>query len=70
VIAVEEHSVIGGLGSIVAELVAERGGPRLRRIGIEDRFGESAPNDALLEAFGLSVDRVAERVRAFADLTP
>jgi transketolase len=70
VIAVEEHSVIGGLGAIVADLIAERGGPRLRRIGIEDRFGESAPNDVLLDAFGLSVERVAARVRAFAELTP
>lgn len=66
VVTVEEHSIIGGLGSIVAELVAERGGPRLRRIAIEDRFGESAPNDVLLDHFGLSVARVAERIERIA----
>lgn len=64
VISVEEHTIVGGLGSAVAEVIAEHGGPPLRRIGIEDRFGESGPNDALLEHFGLSVARVADRVRA------
>jgi transketolase len=66
VVTVEEHTLIGGLGSAVAEVIAEAGGPRLRRIGIEDRFGESAPNDPLLELFGLSAARVADRVRQLA----
>ncbi len=69
VVTVEEHSVIGGLGSAIAEVIAEAGGPSLRRIGIEDRFGESAPNDQLLEAFGLSVARVAARVRQLAAIS-
>ena len=64
VVTVEEHTIVGGLGSAVAEVIAEHGGPPLRRIGIEDRFGESGPNDALLELFGLSVERVTGRVRA------
>jgi transketolase len=63
VISVEEHSVVGGLGSALAEVIAEHGGGRLHRIGIDDRFGESGPNDALLELFGLSPERVADRVR-------
>jgi transketolase len=66
VITVEEHNVIGGLGSAVAEVLAESRGPRLVRIGIDDRYGESAPNEALLDHFGLSIARVAERVRAAA----
>lgn len=66
VVTVEEHTIVGGLGSIIAEVIAEDGGPRLRRIGIEDRFGESAPNAALLERFGLSAERVAARVRDLA----
>ena len=72
VVTVEEHTVIGGLGGAVAELLAEQGGgPPLRRIGLPDVFGESGPNDALLEHYGLSASRVAERVRAWADeLTP
>jgi transketolase len=67
VVTVEEHTVIGGLGGAVAELLAEQGGgPPLRRIGLPDVFGESGPNDALLEHFGLSPTRVADRVHAWA----
>ncbi len=67
IITVEEHTIIGGLGSAVAEVIAEAGGPPLRRIGIADRFGESAPNEILLDHFGLSAQRVADRVRSLAD---
>lgn len=67
VITVEEHTVVGGLGGAVAEVLAEQGGgPRLRRIGLRDVFGESGPNDLLLEHFGLSAKRVAHQVRAWA----
>jgi transketolase len=68
VVSVEEHTVIGGLGGTVAELLAERGGgPPLRPIGLPDVFGESGPNDALLEHYGLSPARIAERVRTWVD---
>jgi len=64
IVTVEEHSVLGGLGGLVAEALAERGsGARLHRIGLEDRWSESAPNDFLLDKYGLSAERVAERVR-------
>ena len=66
VITVEEHTINGGLGGAVAEVLAERGGPRLRRIGIQDTYGESGPNDDLLERYGLSSARVADRVRSWA----
>ncbi len=67
VVTVEEHTVIGGLGGAVAELLAEQGGgPPLRRIGLPDVFGESGSNDALLEHFGLSPARVADRIQAWA----
>ena len=66
VITVEEHTINGGLGGAVAEVLAERGGPRLRRIGIQDTYGESGPNDDLLERHGLSSARVADRVRSWA----
>lgn len=62
VVTTEEHSVIGGLGSAVAEVLAEVRPTHIRRIGIEDRFGESAANDELLERFGLSAGRVADQV--------
>lgn len=64
VVTVEEHTIIGGLGGAVAEVLAEHGGPPLRRIGLRDVFGESGPNEALLERYGLSPARVAEQVRA------
>jgi len=63
VITVEEHTVLGGLGGAVAETLADRRPTRVKRLGIQDAFGESAPNDALLEMFGLSAARVAEQVR-------
>ena len=67
VVTVEEHTVVGGLGGAVAEVIAEHGGPRLRRIGLADTFGESGPNDALLERYGLSAARIVDRVRTWVD---
>jgi hypothetical protein len=67
VFTVEEHSVIGGLGGLVSELVASRlPGTRVTRIGLADSWSESAPNDFLLEKYGLSPKRVAEQVLAAA----
>ena len=63
VVTVEEHSVLGGLGSLVAEVLTSAGaGRRIERIGLADTWGESAGNDFLLDKHGLSADRVAERV--------
>jgi transketolase len=62
VVTVEEHTVLGGLGGLVAEILGEHAPRRLVRIGIDDTWGESAPNAYLLERHGLSPERVAERV--------
>ena len=63
VVTLEEHSIIGGLGSAVAEIVAASGStPPLIRIGIADRFGESGPPDELLETYGLTPGAVAAAV--------
>ncbi len=62
IVTVEEHTVIGGLGGLVAEILTEHEPRRLVRIGLEDCWGESAPNDFLLDKHGLSGSRVAERV--------
>lgn len=65
VVTVEEHSQINGLGSMVADLWAQHDlTVPLRRIGLEDRWSESAPNDFLLDRYGLSARRVAEQVAA------
>ncbi len=59
VVTAEEHSVIGGLGSAVAECL--KGAKPMAFVGIEDVFGTSAESyDALLEAYGLTADRIAE----------
>jgi transketolase len=62
VVTAEEHTILGGLGGLVAEILGELAPRRLVRIGIKDTWGESAPNAFLLERHGLSPVRVTERV--------
>jgi transketolase len=64
VITTEEHSVIGGLGGLVSEIVAGADPRPVLRIGVEDTWIESAPNAWLLDKHGLTPERVAARVRA------
>jgi transketolase len=63
VVTVEEHSIYGGLGGLVAEILSETSPRRVIRLGIEDRWGESAPNDYLLDAFRMSPARLSERIQ-------
>jgi transketolase len=63
VVTVEEHTVIGGLGGAVAETLGEHRPTPLHRIGFQDLYTESAPNEVLLDLYGISAERVAERVR-------
>jgi transketolase len=63
IVTVEEHSIYGGLGGLVAEMLSERSPRKVVRVGIEDRWGESAPNDFLLDLFDLSPARLSERVK-------
>jgi len=64
VVTIEEHSIIGGLGGAVAEVMAESsGGARLLRLGTRDVFGESATADELLTKHGLTPEGVARAVR-------
>ncbi len=62
IFTVEEHSVFGGLGGLVAELLSENSPRRVIRYGIEDKWGESAPNDFLLDKYGLSALQVSQRI--------
>lgn len=64
VITVEEHTVLGGLGGAVAEALAEHRPTRVNRVGLQDVYPQSGPNDALLDIYGLSATRVADQVRA------
>ncbi|MFN2614491.1 MAG: transketolase family protein [Actinomycetota bacterium] len=64
VIAAEDHNVNGGLGSAVAEVLAERGiGARFARVGLH-AYGESGDASQLYEKFGLSASRITERAKA------
>lgn len=63
IITMEEHQVIGGLGSAVAEVLAELPHhPPLHRIGVQDSFGESGPGKALLKKYGLDASAVVKLV--------
>jgi transketolase len=65
-ITCEEHSIFGGLGGAVSEVLAERYPIYVDRIGIMDVDGESGPNDALLNKYALSAAHVAQRIRRVA----
>lgn len=60
VVTCEEHSVIGGLGSAVAEVLVERAPAPMERIGVQDVFGTSGEPDELMEYFGLSARHIVE----------
>ncbi|PIU64912.1 MAG: transketolase [Armatimonadetes bacterium CG07_land_8_20_14_0_80_40_9] len=63
VVTAEEHSIIGGLGSAVAEVLGEKMPVPLSRIGIKDSFGESGKPDELLKKYGLTVEDIVQRVK-------
>jgi transketolase len=66
VITVEDHQIIGGLGSAVAETLSEHCPVRLKRMGIADVFTESAPHDQLLDKYGLAVGDIVKTVETMA----
>ena len=65
IVTVEEHSIIGGLGSAVAEVLAEQCPAKLKRVGIYDRYTESGPAEALIHHYGLDGEGVDNAVKAF-----
>lgn len=65
VVTAEEHSVIGGLGGAVAELLSEKQPTKLCRIGVQDRFGESGPAGELIAKYGLDAKGIYESVKKF-----
>ena len=60
IITVEDHNILNGLGSAVADVVAESNGALLRRVGIQDQFGMSAPYDRLLAMNGVTTEHIVE----------
>lgn len=60
IVTVEEHNIIGGLGSAVSELVSEKHPVPVQRIDIRDCFGETGPYDDLLDLYGMGVSDIVE----------
>jgi len=61
ILCIEEHSVIGGLGSAVAEVLTKEGFGKMDSIGIQDEFTETGPYMELLEKYGISVSAITEK---------
>ena len=65
IITCEEHSVVGGLGEAVCSLLSEKLPTPVRRIGVQDVFGESGPANALLKAYGLTAENIVAVAQDF-----
>ena len=65
IVTAEEHSVIGGLGSAVCDVVAEKAPAKVLKIGVNDTYGESGPAVELIKKYGLDADSIYEKVKAF-----
>uniref|UniRef100_UPI0034A26F8C transketolase family protein n=1 Tax=Clostridium paraputrificum TaxID=29363 RepID=UPI0034A26F8C len=63
IVTAEEHSVIGGLGSAVAEVVSENCPVPVLRVGVKDTFGESGKPNELLEKYGLTSNDIVNKVK-------
>jgi len=63
IVTVEEHSVIGGLGSAVSELLSEKHPVPVRRMGVKDTFGRSGKPEELLEFYGLTPDNIVNTIK-------
>ena len=64
VVTCEEHNIIGGLASAVAEVLVEKYPVPMERVGVEDKFGQSGLPDELLKAYGLTAEHIAEKAKA------
>jgi transketolase len=65
IVTVDNHNIYGGLGSAVAEVVAEEAPARLKRIGVRDLFGKSGTNEQMMQRFGLRAEDIERDVLEF-----
>lgn len=63
IVTIEDHNIINGLGSAVSECIAESGHGIVRRIGVQDQFGQSAPYERLLAINGITVENIIAQVK-------
>lgn len=68
IVTAEEHSVIGGLGGAVAELLSESCPVPVLRVGVQDKFGKSGTPNALLEMYGLTAEEIANKAKKAVNL--
>ncbi|MEW8996645.1 MAG: transketolase family protein [Thermoanaerobacter sp.] len=69
VITAEEHSIIGGLGSAVAEVLSEEYPVKIKRIGIKDQFGQSGSPKELLKHYGLTAEDIVKNSKAILKIS-
>ena len=69
VVTVEEHSVIGGLGSAVCDCLSEKCPTKVLKVGVNDTFGESGPAVQLIHKYGLDAEGIYTKVKAFVQAT-
>ena len=62
IVTVDNHNIYGGLGSAVAEVLAEQHPARLRRVGVKDVFGKSGTNEQMMKRFGLRAEDIEQQV--------
>jgi transketolase len=67
ILTCEEHNVLGGLGSAVAEVVSQNHPIKMSMLGVEDTFGESGTPAALMEKYGITYKHVLERIKKLLD---
>lgn len=65
IVTVEEHSVIGGLGSAVCDVVAQKAPAKVLKIGVNDVYGESGPAAELIKKYGLDAESIYRKVKDF-----
>ena len=63
IVTVEDHNILNGLGSAVCDVVAAEGIGRVRKIGVQDRFGESAPYEDLLAMNGITAENIIRQIK-------
>lgn len=65
VVTIEEHSVIGGLGSAVCDVLSEKAPTKVLKVGINDTYGESGPAVELVKKYGLDAESIYKKIKEF-----
>lgn len=68
IVTAEEHSVIGGLGGAVSEVVSENCPTKVMRVGVNDTFGKSGSASSLLKEFNLTADEIVSKIRSIVEI--